>query len=530
MHRHTLLGSAALTVVALAATGCTVLTGARPAAAASVVSVGITEPSRLLPADLRDPDGAQVIGALFSPLVEVAADGRVTPVAAESVTSPDGRVWTVRLRAGFTFHDGEPVTADHYLAAWNYAAYGPNRQAGAYLFSSVQGFAGLQARGAARALRGLARVDERTFTVTLLQPSGDFPALLANPAFHPLPSSAWQVPGVLRASFEDAPVGNGPFRMRGSRHRGSRIEVERYDAFVGTRPQVTGVEFRIYPQLGKAYADVVGGRLDVVTAIPPHRLAAADTELAGRVHRAAGAVVQFLAFPPNGRTFSDTRVRRAISMAIDRDALVRSVFGAGQEPARSFVPPVVPGHRPDGCGAGCRYDPAAARQLYQAAGGPARLDVAYNADGDHRGWVDVLCGQLTANLGVGCAGVAEPTFADLLAGVRQGRLGGLYRMAWELDYPSMENYLGPLFTSTGAANYAGFRNPVFDEAVRTAASARSAPEIITGYQRAEDLLAADMPAIPVRFSRTNVGYSAAVRNVVADRWSRIDLVAVTKGG
>ncbi|HEX8628770.1 MAG TPA: ABC transporter substrate-binding protein, partial [Catenuloplanes sp.] len=382
----------------------------------------------------------------------------------------------------------------------------------------------------ARALAGLNRIDERTFTVSLLQPFSDFPALLANPAFHPLPSAAWQSPGVLRPGFQDAPIGNGPFRLRAARQRGEHIEVQRYDTYPGAKPQVAGVQFRVYRHLGSAYADVVRDRLDVVSAIPGPRLAAAGDELAGRVHAAAGSVVQFLAFPMTGGTFGDARVRRAVSMAIDRDALVRTVFGAAEEPARSFVPPVVPGYRPDGCGPGCRFDPAAARRLYTGASGPARLEIAYNSDGDHRAWVDVLCGQLTANLGVACAGAPQPTFADLLAGVRGGRLTGLYRVSWDLDYPSMENGLRPLFSSTGAANDIGYRNPEFDESVRRGATARGGPDAVAQYQRAEDLLAADMPAIPVRFSRTHLGYRAVVGNLRTDRGARIDLTAVTKSG
>lgn len=518
-------------------TGCTAATGDAP----GILSVGLTEPGHLLPAQVTDPDGAQVLAALFSPLVTVGTDGRAIPVAAQTVSSADNRVWTIRLRAGHTFHDGEPVTAQHYLAAWNYAAYGPNRQARAYLFSNITGYAALQAPDPdgdgptpagtprTRTLAGLRTVDARTFTVTLLEPFGEFPVMLANPAFYPLPSAAWQSTGVLRADFEQAPVGNGPFRLDGRWEHDRNITVRRYDGFAGAKPKVAGVRFRIYRRLGPAFADVVDGDLDVVVGVPAEHAPTALARLDGRLRHGPGTTLQLLAFPVVEHDFVDARVRRAVSMAIDRDALARAVPGPAPEPARSFVAPVAPGHRAQGCGEACRYAPAAARKLYAAAGGPARLQVAYNSDGGHRQWVELLCAQLTGNLGVPCAAVAEPSFGSLLAAVQRHASTGLFRMSWEPDYASMESFLGPLYTSTGAANYTGYRNPDFDGLVRRGTAAATPAAAVRLYQQAEDLLAADMPAIPLWYSGTSVGYSAAVRDVTVDRAGRIDLVAIDKG-
>lgn len=526
--------AAALLAAATLVAGCTSGGDGPPA-----LSVGILRPAHLLPASVVDPDGAQVLAALFSPLVRIDADGRPVPVAAQAVTSADNRVWTVRLRPGWTFHDGEPVTAEHYVTAWSHAAHGANRQARSYLFSNIAGYAALQPRdpdgdGPAPAaapppgaLAGLRAVDRHTFTVTLLQPFVDFPAMLASPAFYPLPSSAWHPAGVLRPDFARTPVGNGPFRLDGPGDDGDRILLRRYDGFAGPKPKLAAVEFRIYPRLGPAFVDVVDGDLDVVTAIPTEHAGTAEARLGGRLLSAPGAVVQLLAFPVVEHDFVDARVRRAVSMAIDRDALLAAVPGAAQEPARAFVAPVVPGYRAQGCGTACRFDPTAARQLYAAAGGPDRLQIAYNRDGGHRQWVEALCAQLARNLAVPCTGVAEPTFGGLLAAVQRHALTGPFRMSWEMDYPSMESYLGPLYGSTGAANYSGYRNPEFDDLLRQATAGRPA-DAVRLYQQAENLLAADMPAVPLRFSRIQLGFAAGVRDLAVDRAGRIDLSTVEK--
>ena len=98
------------------------------------VVIAITEPRHLIPSDTVDVSGRQVLSALFQPLVEFDAKGKPVPAAAESVT-PDrtARVWTIKLKPGLTFGNGEPVTADSYINAWNYGAYGPNEQSASVL-------------------------------------------------------------------------------------------------------------------------------------------------------------------------------------------------------------------------------------------------------------------------------------------------------------------------------------------------------------------------------------------------------------
>ncbi len=210
-------------------------------------------------------------------------------------------------------------------------------------------------------------------------------------------------------------------------------------------------------------------------------------------------------------------------MAIDRDAIIKSVFKNSQQSARSFVSPVVGGYREDTCGASCQFNAASAKTAYTAAGGPATIKISYNGDGGHKDWVDATCNQLKTNLGVACTGVAEAKFADLLSKVEKKQDVGMFRMGWVMDYPSMENYLGPIYTTKGSSNYYGYSNPAFDALVTEGTKAADEEAAIAKYQAAEDLLANDMPVIPLRFGQNNFGYSTKVRNVDIDLFQRIDL-------
>ena len=125
-----------------------------------------------------------------------------------------------------------------------------------------------------------------------------------------------------------------------------------------------------------------------------------------------------------------------------------------------------------------------------------------------------------------CVGVAEPKFADLLTKLKQKQSVGLFRMGWVMDYPSMENYLGPLYSTNGSSNYYGYSNPEFDKLLAEGASAPTEDEAIKKYQAAEDLLAKDMPVIPLRFGQNNFGHSTKVKNVEMDLFDRVNLLKI----
>ncbi|GIF53480.1 peptide/nickel transport system substrate-binding protein/oligopeptide transport system substrate-binding protein [Asanoa ferruginea] len=503
---------------------------------AGVVSIQIAEPQHLLPTNTNDASGVQVITALFEPLVNYDAEFKPVPDAAESIESKDHKVWTIKLKPGYTFHNGEKVTVDNYIDAWNYGAYGPNGQNNGYFFSRIDGYADTQSEKdpdgdgpekapapKAKTMSGLKKIDDLTMQVTLSEPFTEFETILGYTAFVPLPKAAFSSPGVINEDYESAPIGQGPFQMNGKWEHDAKVEVAKYDAFPGTKPKVGGVEFRIYLQPSAAYADVLSDNLDVIPQIPTESIATASDDLGDRFERSSASQFQFLAFPTYDPEFKSPEVRKAISMAIDRDEIVRSVFKGSQQSARSFVSPVVAGYRENTCGEACEYNPGKAKTLYTSNNGPAKLELSYNADGPHKDWIDATCNQLQANLGVECTTVPEAKIADLLTKVQKHDKVGIFRLGWTMDYPSMESYLGPLYATTGSSNYYGYSNPAFDKLVKEGSAAATPEESIKKYQDAEDILAKDLPVIPLRFAQNNYGYSTRVRNVVVNLFSQIDL-------
>ncbi len=311
--------------------------------------------------------------------------------------------------------------------------------------------------------------------------------------------------------------------MKGTWEHDNKITVERFADYKGAQPKIGGATFKIYQQDTAEYADLLNNAVDVMKTIPTANLSTAESDLGDRYKNSPASTFQFLAFPTFDPAYANPDVRKAISMAIDRDEIISAVFKDSQQSARSFVSPVVGGYRTDTCGDACKFLPEEAKTKYQAAGGPAQITITYNADGGHKDWVDATCNQLEKNLGVECVGQPEPKFADLLTKVENKQPVGAFRMGWVMDYPSMQNYLGPLYTTNGSSNYYGYSNPEFDKLVADGSAAPSEEEAIAKYQAAEDILAKDMPVIPLRFGQNNFGTSTKVKNVEIDLFDRVRL-------
>lgn len=503
-----------------------------------VVSIGIAEPKFLVPSTATESAGAEVAHALFTGLVEYDDEHRPYELAAESITTTDNKVWTIKLRPGWTFHNGEPVTSDSYINAWNAGAWGPNAHDGNYHFDKIAGYPDLNPTTAnttpkARKMSGLVKKDDLTFEVTLRDPYVNFRSMLGYTAFYPLPLAAFEdlATNKLAPAFNEAPIGQGPFKMNGVWRHDEMIETLRFEDYKGpAKPKVAGIRYRIYQSLPTQYQDLLAGQLDIVPKLPIEAMSTVKSDLGDRFIQAPASTIQILAFPTFDKHYSNVAIRRAISMAIDREEITRAIFLDSQKPLRSFVSPAVPGYRENTCGEACEYNPAKAKALFESAGGAktvgGRIQITYNNDGGHKPWVDATCNQIRKNLGVDCVGNPEAKFADMLTKAERKIPMGPFRMGWIFDYPAMENYLGPLYATRGSSNYYGYSNPEFDRLVAEGDRAAT-PEAATRlYQQAEDILARDLPVLPLRYAPSNAGHSTRVKNVKVDVFERVELLGV----
>ncbi|GII65156.1 putative peptide ABC transporter DppA [Sphaerisporangium krabiense] len=531
----------ALAVAACGGSGDTSSSSSGSAAAgnASAVRVEIAEPQHdLIPGNTTETSGAEVLNALFVGLVDYDADKKPFNRIAESIESTDSTTWTIKLKDGYKWHNGEPVVAQNFVDSWNYTANGANAQEGNYFFGSIAGYDELNPgegkTPSATTLTGLKVVDDKTFTVQLKNPFSGFPTMLGYTAFSPLPKAAFESEGKLKADFGSNPIGNGPFKISKPWKRGTdqTISTVRNEEFKEGKAKVEAVDFKIYTDLATAFNDLRAGNLDIMDQLPAEAIATAKQEFGDRYIEQPSSGIGYIGFPVvSGADYAkNADIRKAISMAIDRKTITETVFSGTRVPADDFISPVVAGYRQGACGEACTYDPAKAKALFQQAGGDkmSEIVIGYNGDGGHKEWIEAIANNLRTNLGAKVTPKPVEKFATILDDLGAKKWTGSFRMAWIMDYPSPENYLRPQFGSGGSSNYSGFKSKEFDDLLTKADAAKTLDEGVKYYQQADDLVLKELPYIPVYFYQTNGAYSQHVKNVKIDPFERIDLFNVEK--
>lgn len=490
------------------------------------ISMYIGEPESLTPSNTNESEGSQVLRQIFTGLIDYRVDNSEPVNAhAESVTaSPDQKTFTIKIKPGWKFHNGEVITAKSYVDTWNWATQKANAQANAYFYDKIVGYADNQS-GKTTEMAGLKVVDDTTFTVALATSFSQFPVTLGYNAFYALPSVAFDD---IKA-FNEAPIGNGPFKLEGKWEHNQQIKLVRNADFAGDKKaKADTATFKIYQKIETAFQDLRAGTLDIMDTIPPEEIATAKGEFGDRYIEKPMSSFTYIGFPLYQKAYQNKDLRIAFSQAIDRAAITKNIFNDTRVPATGVVSPVVAGGRPDACGELCKYDPEAAKAAFQRAGGfNGKLELWFNAGAGHDQWVQAAGNSIKKVLGVDYVLKGNLQFAEYLELADTKKFTGPFRLAWAMDYPSPENYLAKLYVPGADANSTGYENPQVTQLIKQADAAPSLNDGIALYNQAEDLVIKDMPVIPMFFANTNTAYSNRVEGVDIDAFGIIDLSAVS---
>lgn len=507
-------------------------------ASGSTITVDGSQPENpLIPGNTNENGGGRIVDNLFTGLVRYNTDtGLPENAVADSIESSDAQNYTVTLKSGWTFHDGTPVTAKSFVDAWNWVAYAPNGALNSSFMSRIQGYdevnpaapEGSETAPAptAETMSGLAVVSDTEFTVKLTEPYSPFQLSLGYTAFSPLPESFFADP----TAFGRNPVGNGPFKFV-SWTDNAEIDMTRYDEYAGDdKPQVQDVKVRLYQDQDAAYADLQSDNLDFQQVLPTSAVAGGryKTDLQDRTIDKDVLSVTSITFPLYDQRFDNPLLRKAISEAINREEITQVIFDGTRTPSTSYSSPTVPGAETGICGQACEFNPEQARTDLAAAGGfTGQLTLSYNADGDHKSWTEATCNNINQNLGIDCVATPVPTFADFRQQINDRAMTGMFRTAWQYDYPSLENLLAALYRTGGSSNDGVYSNPAFDAALATATSETDLTQANQDFVAAEKIALADLPSIPMWATNQQSGYSSKVGNVKLNVVGEIDLTQVT---
>jgi len=488
-----------------------------------LVTVNGGEPQNpLIPTNTNETNGGRIVDRLFAGLMSYDAQGNPTNEVARSIDTTDNVNFHIVLKPDWKFTDGTPVTARSFVDAWNYGALSTNGQLQQSFFSPIVGFDEVAAeKPTAQAMSGLQVLNDTEFTARLKAPTIDFTQRLAFTPFYPLPESAFKD----MAAFGQHPVGNGPYRLADGDawQHNVRLDLVPNSGYHGNRiPKNKGLRLVFYANLDTAYADLQAGNLDVLDTVPPSALPTFRADLGDRALTGPTAQNQTLDTPLRLDHFGgeEGRLRRlALSAAINRPQICQQIFSGSRSPARDFTASSLPGFSADLPGNGAlNYDPDQARALWARADAISRWTgryvIAYNADGGHQEWVDAVANSIKNTLGIEAVGDPQPTFAAMRTQITDRTIDTAFRAGWQGDYPSMLEFLEPLFVTGAGSNDVDYSNREFDGALTAAQAAPTLPESQALTNAAQQILFDDMPVIPLWDYIGAAGHSPAVSGVV----------------
>ncbi|WP_342628991.1 ABC transporter substrate-binding protein [Nguyenibacter vanlangensis] len=452
------------------------------------LTVMLAEPPRSMdPADQNATATRSILAPFYESLVRQDADGSIRPwLATAWSVSPDGMAWIFALRPGIVFHDGTPCDADAVVAS---------------LRRLLDPGAALAGAGAFRATIASVRRQGASVVITLIHPYADLLSLLS------ITQAAIVSPlAAARGTLGRHADGTGPF-MFVDWQDGAHVGARANPRYWGAPPALTRIEWVWSSEPSVTNMALQTGDADAVMPLAPvfAGLYASGQPAAARavIHGGRGAAQFWAALNTTLPPLDDARVRRALGLAIDRQALVAGLLHGYGRPACHALTPDIAGSEP--CAPGQdRADPAAARALLQQAGLARGFSVTVVVQEPEEPIAEALQAMwrrigVTLRIRRQEAGVwVQSAFAGPADKARQDI--GMVLTSWSAPFIA-DLQLRPLYASASAApagaNLGFYRNREIDAAIDRAARTGDPAARARDYAAIQDRLARDAPILPL---------------------------------
>jgi peptide/nickel transport system substrate-binding protein/oligopeptide transport system substrate-binding protein len=477
-------------------------------------------------------DGTNISNALFTPLTRYdAAKGELVDAVAKSIETTDQKNWTIVLNDGWTFHDGEPVTAQSFADSWNASADPKNAMTANSLMNIFAGYTAMNpAKGdkaTATTLSGVKVVDEHTLKVTLASPNAFFPSLLASSGMAPIPPSAAKD----FAAFDLNPIGNGPFKVAegGMKAGDTQLVLEAYPGYAGEqKAKVESITVKAYQDTTAVYTDFQAGAIDLAL-VDGNDLASAKTEFPDQLVDVAYPAVVTLGFPTWDPRFDNPKLRQALSMAVDRQSIVDALLKGNGTAATGLAPESLPGGGLKDCAA-CTFDVEKAKSLLAEAGGFSGSITLYTyTDPTNQAVTDAIANMWRTNLGID-ATTETQEIGQLYKNFSAQSLKGAFVVYAGTNIPHLYGLLNSLFTKGSALNTTGYSNEKLTTLLSDALAASSTEVFNQKVTEASGVAMADMRSVPLYHPTGALLHATKLSGVEPELLGGANLAAISVTG
>ncbi len=463
------------------------------------------DPETLDAQTARSTQAADVQRDIGEGLFTYSAAGEVAPAAAERFEmSDDGLTYTFYLREGLRWSNGDPVTADHFVAGLRRLIDPATAAFYAEMLIDLKNAEGIISGDIPVSMLGAEAVDDRTLVIRLAQPTAYLTGILTHPSTFPVHTPSLEEhgdeyarPGKLLSNGAyvlDAWVPGALIALKRNEHYWNRDAVA-----------IDSVNWHVIVQDTAELSRYRAGELHITSTVPSSSFAQVRDEFGDELRVSPFLAVYYLGYNLTKPPFKDNRaLRQALSMAIDREELTEKVTARGEKPAYSWVPPDISGYEPVRMGfaaLGKDEREQLARRLYKEAGysedNPLEVELRYNTSDTHQRiavtvqsmWRDLLGFEVE---------LKNEEFQVLLNNMRAAEVTQIFRSSWVGDYTDPNTFLAVL-RSNNPQNMPRYQSAEYDDFMARA-NAQVDPEQRRLYlEEAERVMLADYPLIPLYF-------------------------------
>ncbi len=494
------------------------------------------EPATLDPHQAGTAWENEIIGDLFVGLTTEDAEARTIPGAAESwTTSPDGLVWTFKLRAGLVWSDGVPVKASDFVFGFRHLLDPKTAAQYASIQYAIKNAAAVNSGRLSPDQVGVRAIDERTVEISLESPTPYLPGTMTHYTSFPLPEhaykkygDAWVKPGNM--------VSNGAYTLVDWKAHESVTLAKNPLFYDAKNVAIDTIYYYPTDDQAAALSRFRAGQLDAnigTRGFPMAQLPWLKENMPGQAHVAPMLGIEYLALNLRRPPFTDPRLRKAVSLCMDRPILTDKVLRDGV-PAYAFVPPGINNYHNtaqlDFAGQPMDQRRAEAKRLLAEAGyssdKPLIFEYMYMISIDSRRSVVAQAAMLKeCGIIVRLVGNEPKIHYDSL---RQTDFTAA-QARWGADYNDPQTFLFLLDSRSGTYNYGGYKSSAYDTLMdegRTTLDLDTRAEILA---RAEQIALNDNAVVPLSLftSKSLVapyvkGYIDNAVDVHRSRWMRLE--------
>ena len=482
------------------------------------------DPATLDPQKVNTTYEFAIITDLFEGLVAYDALGQPIPGLASSWTiSPDGKRYTFTLRPNLVWSDGAPLTAEDVVFTFRRLMDPKTTAIFAPLLYVVANAHAVNTGAAALDTLGVTAPNATTVVMELAAPAPYLTQLLASAYSSIVPrhlilqrGDTWTQPGIM--------VSSGAFVLEAWRPQSGVVLAHNPHFYDAAEIKLARVAYIPTEDVNSGVARFRAGELDMQLDVPASQIDQLVAEMPAQTRLTPTLLTYYLALNTTQPKLSDKRVRRALSLAIDRDILTDKVLRSGEGAAFSFVPPVVVGYKPaalDFAATASDERLAEAKRLLGEAGygsaKPLRITYSHSSNLDLRRIAVIIAG-MWKRIGV------ETTLLNTegkvhFANLREGNFEVAF-VGWAADFNDASSFLYVLDSGTTRSNYSRYHNPIFDGLLARVATLENAEARAEVLHDAEALAMADQPIIPLYFG---VSKNLISQRVVGWRANAIDV-------